>query len=87
MIVVGLLVYLVTGLVAIGGVVTIHFIKAEMKGYDCLNWWDEHNEKLKAEMKADGNYESFIIGLFKWPIKVKWFIDDLPYYYEQYGLK
>ena len=75
--------YLLVGLIAIFSAGVIHLIRAERKGYDAINWWNEHN--IIAE--ADYLVLRLIFGTIIWPVRLAQFIMDLPEYYGMYDLK
>lgn len=79
-----LLGWMLLGFVTIFIVLIIHLFRAEMKGYDALEWWKYRNEKTFSD---DHLCFKFICGLFIWPARLGQFLAEIPELYETYELK
>ena len=75
--------YMLFGFCAILGAVTIHFFRADAKGYDVLKWWRE-NYDLKHPLSTNSDKFGFVVGLLLWPIRLVNFLNIIPNLYEQY---
>lgn len=78
--------YLLIGLVTIYVTVFIHFIKAEMNGYCCMDWWRENFDLPNTLSTNQGKYQ-FIIGMIIWPVRLYQFIDMIPELYQAYDIR
>lgn len=77
-----LLGYLVLGLIMIYGSAFIHIVYAEMNGYECIKWWEEHQDIIRSQI--NNNRVSYVYGLIIWPIRLIQFINSMPELYDQY---
>lgn len=75
--------YLLFGLLAIFGAVTIHVFRAYSKGYDVLKWWRE-NYDLEHQLSTNSDKLGFALGLILWPVRLVEFLRNIHYLYEQY---
>ena len=85
MIILMLLVWMLIGCGTIYVAVLIHFVKAEMNGYDALSWW-----KRRHSTPIFGSTDDvlrFIVGLVIWPVRLYEFLVSIPKLYELYELK
>lgn len=72
--------YLVIGIVLIFITAFIHLVRAEQKGYEALEWWNNQESTCDPV--------SFFAGLIIWPIRLYQFIFiTVPDLYETYELK
>lgn len=83
MLVLGIVGYLLIGLLLLYMTVLIHMVKAENAGYRCFDYWDE----LTSIMMEDVTCTSFILGLIIWPIRLAEFVSYIPELYKQYELR
>ena len=84
MIIWNIVVWMLTGLVAAFISAFVHLVKAEISGYEAIEWWDKNTPPA---FRTDRNKIAFIIGLMVWPVRLCQFINNIPYYYSQYGTK
>ena len=79
---INLICYLAIGFVVILVEVLVHLIRAELKGYDTLNYWA--NKKVIVDSK---DWVRVIFGLLIWPIRAIQAISLFKSCYKLYELK
>lgn len=85
MLLVLLLGWMILGFISIYGVAFIHIFKSYMKGYNSIEWWQNHSTDLFKDGPND--MIRMLYRLIVWPIRLMEFIDQIPYLYEQYELQ
>lgn len=80
-----LFIYLIVGLITIFCVVSIHLIKAELKGFAAFDWWDKHNPQIGETRES--SVVKFIFGLMIWPMRVIEFVESIDDLYKAYDRK
>lgn len=75
-------IYYLTGFVMIYGAAVVHLIRAEMKGYDAIKYWDKHQLGLTYD-----DLPAMLIGITIWPVKLIQFLSETDYYYSLYDIK
>ena len=80
-----LFIYLIVGLTTIFGVVSIHLIRAELKGFAAFDWWDKHNPPY--EETRESSLIKFLFGMMIWPVRVMRFMMEIDDLYEAYDRK
>lgn len=79
--------YLLAGLLSIYVVAFVHLIRAEMRGYAAIDWWNTHKHVLFSQGKSLLALR-FIAGLFIWPERIADMIFVMiPDLYGEYELK
>lgn len=83
-----LLFWMVLGIITAFVVSVIHLVRAESKGYNALEWWDEHSSDL-FKMYTPFDYTiKCIFGLVIWPIRILSFLMiTIPELYKHYELR
>lgn len=80
-----LFIYLIVGFITVVGVLSIHLIRAELKGFAALDWWDKY-DPLYGETR-ESFLIKFLFGMMIWPIRVIQFMMEIDDLYEAYDHK
>lgn len=80
-----LFIYLIVGFITVVGVLSIHLIRAELKGFAAFDWWDKH-DPLYGETR-ESFLIKFLFGMMIWPIRVIQFVMEIEDLYEAYDRK
>ena len=80
-----LFIYLIVGFITVFGVLSIHLIRAELKGFAALDWWDKY-DPLYGETR-ESFLIKFLFGIMIWPIRVMQFMMEIEDLYEAYDRK
>lgn len=76
--------YIVLGLLLVYGAAFIHLIRAELKGYAAIVWWDKNGESIRQMVTP----RSYILGVLVWPERLYTFLmKTIPELYKLYDLK
>lgn len=79
--------YLVIGYITIFVTIIIHIVRAELKGYEALKWFEEYSSENEI-ISGPNDAMDVLIGFTIWPIRELQFIFiTIPKLYEAYELK
>ena len=80
-----LLMYLLVGVIVICGMAAVHLVRAELKGYKAIEWWNE-NTPLRVVYSRQ-NMSNIIMGVAIWPVRTIQAFDTFKKYYDLYERK
>lgn len=81
-----ILMYLIGGIICIFGVALGHLIRAELRGYAAIDWWNKYD--VPMDWSDPYTYVRVIRNVCLWPIRIAEFLYiEVPKYYERYELK
>lgn len=76
--------YIVLGLLLIYGTAYIHLIRAEMKGYAAIDWWEKNGDSITQSVTP----RSYVLGVLVWPERLyTCLMKTIPELYKLYDLK